>query len=61
MPNGPPKVFLSYSHDSDEHVRRVLGLSQRLREDGVDAWVDQYENGSPEEGWLLTILTMFSR
>ena len=51
MPNGPPKVFLSYSHDSDEHVRRVLGLSQRLREDGVDAWLDQYENGSPEEGW----------
>jgi SEFIR domain-containing protein len=51
VPSPPPKVFLTYSHDSYEHVERALGLSQRLREDGVDSWIDQYENGTPGEGW----------
>ncbi|HEY5028023.1 MAG TPA: tetratricopeptide repeat protein [Candidatus Angelobacter sp.] len=46
----PPKVFISYSHDSDEHKDRVLELSNRLRQDGVDATIDQYEV-SPPEGW----------
>jgi hypothetical protein len=26
----PPKVFISYSHDSTEHAERVLELSNRL-------------------------------
>jgi hypothetical protein len=51
MALSPPRVFISYSHDSTEHAERVLALAQRLREDGVDAWIDQYENGTPEEGW----------
>jgi hypothetical protein len=51
MPPSPPRVFISYSHDSTEHAEGVLALAQRLREDGVDAWIDQYENGTPEEGW----------
>ena len=42
MPDSP-KVFISYSHDSDEHRRRVLDLADRLRDDGVEAWIDQYE------------------
>ena len=46
------KVFISYSHDSREHKDRVLRLSDRLRADGVDCYVDQYEQ-SPEEGWPL--------
>ena len=29
-------VFISYSHDSDAHRERVLGLSERLRADGAD-------------------------
>jgi TIR domain len=29
----------------------AIGLSQRLRQDGVDSWIDQYENGTPKEGW----------
>ena len=45
------KVFISYSHDSDEHRQRVLRLSDRLREDGIDCWIDQYINGAPAEGW----------
>lgn len=45
-----PTVFISYSHDSPEHKDRVLALSNRLRADGVDATIDQYEV-SPPEGW----------
>ncbi len=45
-----PKVFISYSHDSKEHKDRVLALSDRLRADGIDCIIDQYET-SPPEGW----------
>ena len=38
----PPKVFISYSHDSQEHEDRVLSLADRLRTDGIDAVIDQY-------------------
>ncbi len=44
------RVFLSYSHDSIEHRTRVLDLSQRLRKDGIDCHLDQYEQ-FPSEGW----------
>jgi SEFIR domain-containing protein len=44
------KVFISYSHDSPEHMNHVLKLSDRLREDGIDCIIDQYEM-SPREGW----------
>lgn len=48
----PPRVFISYSHDSDEHRERVLGLSERLRADGIETILDRYiERGSPPEGW----------
>jgi hypothetical protein len=45
-----PSVFISYSQDSDEHKDRVLELANRLRADGIDATIDQYET-SPAEGW----------
>jgi hypothetical protein len=45
-----PKVFISYSHDSPDHADRVLELSGRLRQDGIDCHIDQYEV-SPPEGW----------
>jgi SEFIR domain len=38
-----PRVFISYSHDSAEHERRVLALANQLRREGVDAIIDQYE------------------
>jgi hypothetical protein len=45
-------VFISYSHDSDEHRERVLRLSERLRADGIATILDRYfERGSPPEGW----------
>jgi hypothetical protein len=44
-------AFVSYSHDSAAHAARVLGLSQRLRQDGIPTFLDQYVNGAPSEGW----------
>lgn len=38
-----PKVFISYSHDSQEHKKWVLELATRLRNHGVDAIIDQWE------------------
>jgi ABC-type cobalamin/Fe3+-siderophores transport system ATPase subunit len=46
------KVFISYSHDSEEHRERVLVLSNQLIEDGLDCILDQYEM-SPPEGWPM--------
>lgn len=46
-----PKAFISYSHDSPMHAKRVLELSNRLRGHGIDCNIDQYEE-SPSEGWL---------
>jgi len=45
-----PKIFISYSHDSPEHCENVLNLSNKLRNDGIDCALDQYEF-SPPEGW----------
>lgn len=38
-----PKVFISYSHDSQEHKKWVLDFATRLRNTGVDAIIDQWE------------------
>jgi hypothetical protein len=50
MTEAPPRVFISYSHDSAEHQDRVLDLAHRLRADGIDAMIDQYVQ-FPAEGW----------
>lgn len=44
------EVLISYSWDSEAHVKSVLALSDRLRSDGIDCVIDQYEV-SPPEGW----------
>lgn len=46
-----PKVFISYSRDSNEHCQKVWTLSNRLTEEGIDVNIDEYE-ASPPEGWL---------
>lgn len=38
-----PKVFVSYSHDSDEHSTWVLQLATDLRAHGVDVTLDQWD------------------
>ncbi|MBV8318830.1 MAG: TIR domain-containing protein [Planctomycetaceae bacterium] len=45
-----PRVFLSYSHDSAEHVDRVLALADALRAGGIDVILDRYVD-DPDEGW----------
>jgi tetratricopeptide (TPR) repeat protein len=49
-PPTPPKIFISYSHDSDEHGDRVLALADALRDDNIDAIIDQH-HPNPPEGW----------
>lgn len=46
-----PRVFISYSHDSDAHRALVLRFAERLRADGIDADLDQYVKGTPAETW----------
>lgn len=46
----PPRVLISYSHETEEHRARVLALAQQLRADGVDAWLDRFV-APPAEGW----------
>ncbi|HEV2201434.1 MAG TPA: toll/interleukin-1 receptor domain-containing protein [Bryobacteraceae bacterium] len=46
------RVFISYSHDSDAHGERILQFANRLRREGVDAVIDQYED-VPREGWTI--------
>ena len=46
-----PRVFLSYSHDSDEHADRVLALADALCDRGIDVILDRYVHPAPAEGW----------
>src|SRR5438270_1362333 len=43
MTTPPPKVFVSYSHDSDLHKDWVLKLATRLVANGVDVLLDQWD------------------
>lgn len=38
-----PKVFISYSHETIEHKKWVLELATRMRNNGIDAILDQWE------------------
>jgi len=39
----PPRVFISYSHDSAEHKKWVLDFASTLRNRGIDAVLDQWD------------------
>ncbi|MDI6741962.1 MAG: toll/interleukin-1 receptor domain-containing protein [Smithella sp.] len=39
----PPKVFISYSHDSAAHKQWVLEFATTLRNRGIDAILDQWD------------------
>src|SRR5688572_15089157 len=56
----PPKVFISYSQDSEAHVDAVLGLANRLRGLGVDVQMDLYVT-APPEGWARWRIDQFVR
>ena len=44
-----PKVFVSYSHDSQAHKKWVLEFATRLRKVGVDAALDQWDLGPGDD------------
>lgn len=44
------RVFISYVNESDAARKRVRDLADKLREQGVEAWIDQYVD-APEQGW----------
>jgi hypothetical protein len=46
---GPPKVFLSYSHDSPTHRQQVAALGTSLARDGCDCRLDLHKN--TDEDW----------
>jgi hypothetical protein len=46
--DGNPFVFISYSWDSDEHREWVLTLATRLRQEGVDVVLDEWNLGLGE-------------
>lgn len=54
------KVFISYSWDAPEHCDKVLNLANKLRQEGIDAEIDQYEE-CPEEGWPLWMQNQISK
>jgi tetratricopeptide (TPR) repeat protein len=51
MNQRPTQVFISYSHDSPQHADNVLAVANRLRANGVEAILDQFEEHVPPEGW----------
>jgi hypothetical protein len=69
MIDHPPRVFISYSQESEAHSAWVLALAKRLRADGVEAVIDRYfswlENGwrawmseqVEQADWVLVVCT----
>jgi hypothetical protein len=46
------KVFVSYTHDSPAHSKRVLDLSNALRHAGFDCDIDQYHANQSWPAWM---------
>lgn len=60
-----PKVFISYSWDDEEHKKWVLNLSTKLRENGINAILDQWEisnrGGSPIPNFMIDSVSSSER
>ena len=52
MSEMPPtvRVLVSYTQEAAVHTERCRELADRLRGDGIEAWIDQYVP-APPEGW----------
>lgn len=50
-----PRIFISYSHDSEEHKNRVHDLASRIRAiEGLQVIIDRDKlPAGPSEGWTL--------
>ncbi len=49
MERGAKTAFISYSWDSAEHKAWVRALAERIRDDGVDARLDQWETAPGDQ------------
>ena len=60
-----PKVFISYSWDSEKHQNWVLNFATKLRENGIDVILDQWEisskGGSPIPTFMLNSVSSSER
>jgi len=50
------KVFVSYTHDSPAHSKRVLDLSNALRLAGFDCDIDQYHVSQSWPAWMERVI-----
>ena len=48
---GAPRVFVSYSYDSNAHAARVLALADALCDLGINVILDRYVHPAPAKGW----------
>lgn len=53
-------AFITYAHDTEEHKVNVLTFANRLRMEGVEAVLDQF-NSHPPEGWPKWMEKQFER
>jgi tetratricopeptide (TPR) repeat protein len=58
--DGPPRVFVSYAHDSDQHRRTVLRLCTVLQRLGVDVHVDEWFTDLRRD-WFLWMIEQFEK
>lgn len=52
MKNMAKKVFISYAWEDEEFSQEILDFSNKLRANGIDANIDQYEE-NPDMGWPI--------
>jgi len=48
----PKKVFISYAWEDEKFSQEILDFSNKLRVNGIDANIDQYEE-NPDMGWPI--------
>ena len=46
------KVFISYAWEDEKFSQTILDFSNKLRANGIDANIDQYEE-NPDMGWPI--------
>ncbi|MCK1744644.1 toll/interleukin-1 receptor domain-containing protein [Bradyrhizobium sp. 139] len=49
IPTGP-RTFITYAQENEQFKTAILSLADRLRSEGVDVRIDQYES-HPPQGW----------
>lgn len=59
-PGGPPRVFVSYTHDSDQHKALVLEFATFLRACGIDAELDQWSTDRRRD-WYTWMIDLAKR